>query len=106
MSPYVAAYFAVCCDDKQDGEIWSFDELQYEKAGQNQWKTWPETTNDGSGEPSKFDANLTAFRLTEPPDWFIASFYGLGFPRQNAQAGAYSRLHSLAAATLRRLGSY
>ena len=32
---------------------------------------------------------MTAFSLTEPPDWFICGFY-TGFPRQNAQAGAYS----------------
>ena len=28
-SPYVAAYFAVCCDDEADGEIWSFSEPDY-----------------------------------------------------------------------------
>ena len=32
-SSYVAAYFAACCHDNLDGEIWSFDEPQYEQAG-------------------------------------------------------------------------
>jgi FRG domain len=87
-SPYVAAYFAACCYD-DDGEIWCFDEPQYEQAGQKQWEKWPETTIDGSGEPSKFAAGLTAFTVEEPPDWFICAFY-TGFPRQDAQAGAYT----------------
>jgi hypothetical protein len=51
---------------------------------------YPETTTDGSGDDSKFDAKLTMFRVEEPPDWFICVFYPTGFPRQNAQAGAYS----------------
>ncbi len=88
-SPYVAAYFAACCHGDSDGEIWCFDEPQYERAGQEQWKQWPETTTDGSGDPSKFAAGLTAFTVEEPPDWFICAFY-TGFPRQDAQAGAYT----------------
>ena len=28
--------------------------------------------------------------LDEPPGWIIAAFYGQGFPRQNAQRGAYT----------------
>ena len=88
-SPYVAAYFATCGHDKEDGEIWSFDEPLYENEGTKQWKRWPETTTDGSGDPSKFAAGLTAFSLKEPPDWFICGFY-TGFPRQDAQAGAYT----------------
>ena len=31
----------------------------------------------------------TAFELNEPPDWFVCLFYS-GFPRQDAQNGAYS----------------
>lgn len=88
-SPYVAAYFAAWHHEMEDGEIWSFDEPVYEKVGKKQWKKNPETTIDGSGDDSKFEAGLTAFSLTEPPDWFICGFY-TGFPRQNAQAGAYS----------------
>lgn len=38
---------------------------------------------------SEFHPHFTAFSPEEPPDWFIAAFYE-GFPRQNAQAGAYS----------------
>jgi hypothetical protein len=89
-SPYVAAYFAVCCDDEEDGEIWSFDQQLYEEKGKEQWKRHPETTRDRSGNPDKWDANLTAFTLEEPPDWIVAVFYPLGFPRQNVQSGAYS----------------
>jgi hypothetical protein len=88
-SPYVAAYFAACCHDEFDGEIWSFDEPQYERTGQKQWEQWPETTTDRSGDPSKFAAGLTAFTIEEPPNWFICAFY-TGFPRQDAQAGAYT----------------
>jgi hypothetical protein len=108
--PYVATYFAVEGNDTDDGEIWSFDEPLYEDEqggpGPKQWKRWPETTSDGSGDGVKFDAKLTAFTINEPPDWFICGFYPLGFPRQNAQAGAYtmtarfSRDHANAIANL------
>ncbi|MBI2820243.1 MAG: FRG domain-containing protein [Acidobacteria bacterium] len=37
-SPYVAAYFAACDDDRKDGVIWSFDEPLYEKNGKEQWR--------------------------------------------------------------------
>jgi hypothetical protein len=86
-SPYVAAYFAVCDKDKdtKDGEIWSFDEHEYEQAGKAQWRRWPETTKDRSGDPDKIDAKLTAFTTEEPADWFICAFYEPGFPRQNAR---------------------
>jgi hypothetical protein len=88
-SPHVAAYFAARCHDNEDAEIWSFDEPQYERVGLKQWKKWPETTTDGSGDPSKFAVAVTAFTVKEPPDWFICAFYR-GFPRQEAQAGAYT----------------
>ncbi|MFZ5864089.1 MAG: FRG domain-containing protein [Nitrospirota bacterium] len=90
MSPYVAAYFAACSRDTEDGEIWSFDEPFYEQEGKKQWVRWPETTTDGTGGDSKFAAGLTAFTLHEPPDWFICAFYPGGFPRQLAQVGAYT----------------
>ncbi len=89
VSPYVAAYFATCDHKTEDGEIWGFDEPMYEDAGKQQWRKWPETTTDRSGDPSKFDAKLTAFAIDEPPDWFICGFY-TGFPRQDAQDGAYT----------------
>jgi len=74
LSPYVAAYFAACSDDKEDGHIWSFDEPLYEIEGLKQWQRWPETTSDGSGDPSKWAPGVTAFCLNEPPNWFICSF--------------------------------
>ena len=89
-SPFVAAYFAAESHDEEDGEIWTFDEPLYERRGKDQWIQWPETTSDGSGDPSKFDAKLTAFSLNEPPPWFICAFYTTGFPRQNAQKSAYT----------------
>jgi hypothetical protein len=89
-SPYVATYFAVSCDDDSDGEIWSFSEPDYETEGKKQWRKWPNTTTDGSGDADKFAAGLTAFSIDEPPDWIIAAFYPAGFPRQNAQRGAYT----------------
>ena len=89
VNPHVSAYFATCCHGENDGAIWSFDEPQYELVGRKQWKWWPDTTTDGSGDPAKFAAGLTAFTANEPPDWFICGFY-TGFHRQNAQAGAYT----------------
>ena len=89
-SPYVAAYFACNCKDTKDGEIWCFDEPRYEVVGRKQWKWWPQTTSDNSGDHNKFEAGLTAFTVEEPPDWFICAFYKEGFPRQLAQKGAYT----------------
>ena len=88
-SPWVAAYFAAQNHDTEDGEIWSFDRPLYEQEGAKQWKKWPQTTTDGSGDGSKFAAQLTAFLKDEPPNWFICAFY-TGFPRQKAQDGAYT----------------
>ena len=88
LSPHVAAYFAASSDDSDDGEIWAFDEPSYEIEGRKQWSLWPETTTDG--DPANFRASLTAFWAKEPPDWFVAGFYPAGFPRQDAQYGAYT----------------
>jgi hypothetical protein len=102
----VAAYFAVRNYDSEDGEIWAFDESLYERKGAEQWKRWPETTSDGTGDPSKFGAGMTAFRVEEPPDWFICGFYLPGFHRQNAQESVYTmcarfgRAHDAAIARL------
>jgi hypothetical protein len=92
LSPFVAAYFAVHADDKNDGEIWSFDHDRYAMKGNEQWAKWPETTtDDGTGTRRMFVAGLTAFTVKQPPDWFVCGFYrSLGFPRQDAQNGAYS----------------
>ena len=90
-SPHVAAYFAVCCHDRVDGEIRSFDHDLYANKGREQWKRFPETTIDGSGDPDKFDYSLrSAFGVREPNDWFVALFYPPGFPRQNAQQAFYT----------------
>ncbi len=89
LSPFVAAYFAVLDDDKA-GELWSFNRTQYLINGKKQWRRWPETTYDRSGDDDKFDAKLTAFMIEKPPDWIITAFYPIGFPRQSAQSGAYT----------------
>ena len=89
-SPFVAAYFSVCADDAEDAELWSFDFAQYLKKGDEQWQRWPETTKANSGLGRDFDAKLTAFLLNDPPDWVVAAFYSPGFPRQNAQSGAFT----------------
>jgi hypothetical protein len=90
MSPWVAAYFAARHHDNEEGELWSFDEPLYEQKGAKQWKECPVTTTDGSGDGHKFRAQLTAFTIDQPYDWFICNFYPQGFPRQRAQHGAYS----------------
>ena len=89
-SPYVAAFFAAQRNETKDGEIWTFDEPRYEQEGEKQWIRWPETTTHDNAH--QFVPDLTAFRLEEPPDWFVCQFYpaDLSFPRQDAQAGAYS----------------
>ena len=90
MSPYVAAYFACHMYKDEDGEIWGFDEPLYEEKGREQWNKWPETTIDGTGHADKFSAQVSAFKVEEPPDWFVCHFYERSFPRQYAQDGAYS----------------
>lgn len=89
-SPWVAAYFATQDHDTDDAEIWAFDYPFYGRKGKEQWKRWPETTTDGSGDDTKFEAGLTAFLLNETPDWFICGSYKPGFPRQNAQQSVYT----------------
>lgn len=89
LSPHVAAYFATRSGSGCDGDLWVFDHDLYATMGKLQWQQWPGTTTDRSGDAEKFDAKLTAFS-DEPPDWFCCAFYPAGFPRQVAQAGAYS----------------
>ena len=90
-SPYVALHFAVCKSPNDDGVLWAFDEPAFQCGpGPMQWERWPETTSDGSGNRHEFDAKLTAFQLENLPDWFTFGYYPKGFPRQNAQQGAYS----------------
>lgn len=87
-SPFVAAYFAARKHDSANGAIWAFDQRRYEDKGAQQWRDWPETTVNSNGRD--FRAELTAFRVDEPPNWFVCTFYSVGFPRQRAQDGAYS----------------
>jgi hypothetical protein len=89
-SPYIAAYFAVCDNDKADGEIWSFDHFVYAHRGKDQWRRQPETTTDRSGDADKFQAELTQFSTTGKYDWIICMDYPTGFHRQNAQEGLYT----------------
>jgi hypothetical protein len=89
-SPWVATYFAVCDHKRKNGEIWGFDYKSYVEKGREQWKIIKETTIDGSGDPDKFDAKLTAFSVEEPQNWIVCAFYPSGFSRQDAQNGAYS----------------
>jgi len=95
-SPYVAAYFSVCEndeDDKVNGEIWAFDERLYEHEGSEQWRRFPETTTDGSGNSDKFDLRMpTAFGVQEPNDWIVCRFYRSykRFPRHDVQDAAYT----------------
>ena len=97
LSPYVAAFFAVHDHDTSDAEIWSFDHDHYAQVGKEQWQRWPETTADGSVDPSKFRAELTAFIADEPPDWIIAAFYPFGFPRRTLSAEPTQSLLDFAA---------
>lgn len=80
-----------------------------ERLGKEQWRRWPETTVDGSGDPERWGGvHLTAFWMNEPPDWFVCVFYQQGLHRQRAQQGAFSttarfgRHHAAAIAALLR----
>ena len=89
-SPYVAAYFAVCGNDKEDGEICSFDHFLYAHRGKDQWWLQPEMTTDHSGDDDKFQAELTQFSTTGKYDWIICMDYPAGFHRQNASSHTVS----------------
>lgn len=90
-SPYVAAYFALEGSRTDNGEIWAFDQRHFEKtAEEKQWRECPETTEGNTGKGEDFRADLTAFAVEEPSNWFASHFYGPGFPRQTAQRGAYT----------------
>ncbi len=82
-SPYVAAYFAACQRDDQDGDIWSFDEAEYMKKGAAQWCN----PHEGNWRP-EFDR--AAFNVDDVADFFVCITYPMGFGRQNAQDGLYS----------------
>jgi len=88
-SLYVASYFAAS-NLNTDGDLWTFSYQDYVIEGRKQWERWKETTVGRSGRPEDFNASLTAFVVNEPPPWIVAMFYPAGFPRQNAQRGAYT----------------
>src|SRR6185312_10737001 len=93
LSPYVAAYFASeDCDE--DGKIWTFSHDQYVLKGNEQWASMRETTVEGPDGRRHWQANLTAFLVEEPPDWFVCQFYDAfqGFPRQRAQRGLFTMM--------------
>jgi len=79
--PFVAAYFAVCHNDTDDGELWTFDEAEYMKRGITQW-------NNSDNWAHEF--RKAAFNVTDVSDFIVCVTYPLGFGRQNAQDGLYS----------------
>jgi hypothetical protein len=87
--PLVAAYFATEGHRDAQGEIWGFEHEAYRVAGEAQWRAHPETTDDGSGDSDRWRID-TAFDAHYVMDWFVCAFYGLPFPRQSVQKGAYS----------------
>ena len=92
LSPYVAAYFAVCDDDGKggqkgyDGFIWGFDFHRYFCMADQQWKKFPEMTEGG------FKDKLTpAFEEDYDKRWSICQFlYQYNFPRILAQDGLFT----------------
>jgi hypothetical protein len=86
-SPYVATYFSVCNDEGCDGEIWSFDERQYEIKGREQWKNYPEIPLDS---PIEFRYAMALDQKEPKPDFFMCVFYYQYFHRISAQEGAFS----------------
>lgn len=80
-SPFVAAYFAVCHDDDEDGEIWGFDEKTYMDVCRPQWA-------DSQNWQHEFEK--AAFNVNNTQNFFVCVSYPTGFARQNAQNGLYS----------------
>jgi hypothetical protein len=78
-SPYVAAYFAVCDSDTEDGEILGFDERQYAEKGPTQWVGWPDWNTC---------VDLTEFMREEPPDWIKGKSANTSPPSTRARARA------------------
>jgi hypothetical protein len=108
-SPFVAAYFAFADNDEHDGQIWSFDEIQYEIEGDKQWDRIRMQPMPKGGDGFRRGAEIEAFLPADPEyPWFVCYFYNLfaGFHRQKAQEGAFSltpefgRDHANAIATL------
>ncbi len=80
-SPFVAAYFAVCGEENEDGEIWCFNEKHYMEKGISQWD---------NPEDWKYEFEKAAFSVDDVSDFFVCMTYPIGFGRQNAQDGLYS----------------
>ena|SRR6266446_1465938 len=113
-SPFVAAYFAFADNDDRDGQIWSFDEIQYEIEGDKQWDRIRAKPMPKDGDGFRRGAEIEAFLPRDPIPWFVCYFYNrfAGFHRQKAQEGAFSltpefgRDHADAIATLLRETAY
>jgi hypothetical protein len=94
-SPWVAVYFAVEKHDAEDGEVWAFDEPFYERKGAEQWKQWPETTSDGTGDASKFAAGLPARLARARPPRLAADGPGLEPAERFLQPTLLLRVHAV-----------
>ncbi|NMC63410.1 MAG: FRG domain-containing protein [SAR324 cluster bacterium] len=81
-SPYVALYFAICMDDKHDGEIWSFEYSQYKQMAPAQWGKYPRMKRNDFTDAFLKDSN---------DDWFVCEHYPRDiFPRLFSQNGFFS----------------
>ena len=77
LSPYIAAYFAICEGDDSDGFIWSFDYDRYEEMGPKQWYAFPEMY-----EENNFKTLAPAFCVDYPAynadlkdkNWIVCQF--------------------------------
>lgn len=81
-SPFIALYFAVCKNENELGEIWTFEYDQYEKNASLQWEKYPKMRNNDYSD---------AFLRDNLDDWFSCQFYPRdAFPRLFAQNGFFS----------------
>ena len=91
-SPYIGAYFAVCKEDDKDhhgecGELWCFDESQYEKIASLKWPTIPDVF-DKNGQ---FDGTMPSiFKDEYEANWFVCQFLSTDIRRYVAQDGAFT----------------
>ena len=89
-NPYIALYFAVCNDQKEDedGQILGFEYKRYEFKGSQQWCHFPEMYTD-QGEFRNYLE--PAFEKAYEGDWIVGQFlYKYKFPRILAQDGLFT----------------
>lgn len=88
-SPYIAAYFAVCENDKYDGFIWGFEYDRYEQKGSEQWEKFPEMIEGGKFVHTLRPAFEEDYRDKE---WFVCQFINkdYGFNRIRSQEGLFT----------------